>query len=128
MPTKYNRQRHIRTQMIGQKPGSISVPNKTETMAQITEKLNNADGIHITGKNFDFNKNGLTIANEGFSMQNLLDEEGMEVTRDGEGILSATKDGVNAIDLTARQYLIVGKNARFEDYGTGRTACFWIGG
>lgn len=42
MPTKYNRQRHIRTQMIGQKPGSISVPNKAETMAQITEKLNNA--------------------------------------------------------------------------------------
>lgn len=95
---------------------------------KFTEKLNNADGIHITGKNFDFNKKGLTIANEGFSMQNLLDEEGMEVTRDGEGILSATKDGVNAIDLTARQYLIVGKNARFEDYGTGRTACFWIGG
>lgn len=95
---------------------------------KFTEKLNNADGVHITGKNFDFNKKGLTIANEGFSMQNLLDEEGMEVTRDGEGILSATKDGVNAIDLTARQYLIVGKNARFEDYGTGRTACFWIGG
>ena len=95
---------------------------------KFTEKLNNADGVHITGKNFDFNKKGLTIANEGFSMQNLLDEKGMEVTRDGEGILSATKDGVNAIDLTARQYLIVGENARFEDYGTGRTACFWIGG
>ena len=95
---------------------------------KFTEALKDANGVHIKGKNFDFDTEGLSIANAGKSMRNLLDEEGMEVTRDGESILSATKDGVNAIDLTARQYLVIGENARFEDYGTGRTACYWIGG
>jgi len=46
-----------------------------------------------------------------------------------EMVLSARVDGVNALNLTSRQYLIVGTNSRFEDYGSNneRTGCFYIG-
>ena len=33
-----------------------------------------------------------------------------------EAILTADDEGVDALNLTARQYLIVGQNSRFEDY------------
>lgn len=95
---------------------------------KFTQALQNAQGVHITGTGFHFDREGLSISNEGQSMKNLLDEAGMKVTRDGTEILTATKEGVKARDLTAGQYLIVGENARFEDYGTGRSACFWVGG
>lgn len=44
-------------------------------------------------------------------------------------MLKASKDGVDAKNLHAKTYLIIGKNSRFEDYNGGtRTGCFWIGG
>jgi hypothetical protein len=43
-----------------------------------------------------------------------------------EAMLTADDSGVQAKNLHATTYLIVGKNSRFEDYG-GRTGCFWIG-
>jgi hypothetical protein len=43
-------------------------------------------------------------------------------------LLTANKEGVVAKDLHATTYLIIGKNSRFEDFGSDRTACFWIGG
>ena len=44
-------------------------------------------------------------------------------------ILSAGTSGVNALNLTARQYLLIGSNCVFEDYGNNneRTACYYIG-
>ena len=33
-----------------------------------------------------------------------------------------------AVDLHASTYLMVGGRSRFENYGTDRTGCFWIGG
>lgn len=47
-------------------------------------------------------------------------------------VLTATDDGVDAINLTAHNYLTIGKNSRFEDYPDPhshrmtRTACFLI--
>ena len=62
-------------------------------------------------------------------MHNTLNHEGMYVRKNNEEeILTADKDGVNAINLTARKYLTIGNNARFEDYQTNRTACFYVGG
>ena len=64
-------------------------------------------------------------------MQNLLTNRGMYVNRDDESILAADNEGVNAINLRARKYLIIGANSRFEDYSNGtdehRTACYYIG-
>jgi hypothetical protein len=42
-------------------------------------------------------------------------------------LLTANHNGVEAKDLHARTYLIVGGKSRFENYGSDRTGCFWIG-
>ena len=81
-----------------------------------------------TESSYTFDDEGLKIARTGSQMENLLDNTGMYVTRSGEVILQANADGVTATDVRVRNYLCVGENARFEDYESGRTACFWIGG
>lgn len=79
---------------------------------------------------YTFNANGLNISKAGEAMTNRLDNTGMYVSKSGDPVLVANKDGVEAKDLHASSYLIIGKDngkSRFEDYGN-RTACFWIGG
>lgn len=87
-------------------------------------------GISLeTGYSFDVN--GLNISKTGEEMTNMLDNTGMYVKKSGEDVLVANKNGVEAKDLHASTYLIIGKGdgrSRFEDYGIDRTACFWIGG
>lgn len=89
-----------------------------------------AGGIELnTGYRFD--ADGLNISKKGEQMENLLDNTGMYVTRSGDPILTANKDGVDAVNLHASTYLIIGKGngrSRFEDYGIDRTGCFWVGG
>ena len=51
----------------------------------------------------------------------------MTVYRDSTPVLTANNSGVDAVNLHATTYLIVGNNSRFEDYGEDRTGCFWIG-
>lgn len=87
---------------------------------------------HVTTTTgYTFDANGLQIYKSGEEIKNLLDNTGMYVTRSDDEILTANNEGVTAINLSAKQYLIVGANSRFEDYtdgtGTKRTACFYIG-
>lgn len=97
------------------------------------QSLENSEGIDsvTTSTGYTFNADGLTIFKEGEEIKSLLDNTGMYVTRSDEEVLTANNVGVSAINLSARQYLIVGKNSRFEDYTDGvntkRTACFYIG-
>ena len=79
-----------------------------------------------TETGFSFDQNGLHISKSDSDMENTLDESGMYVRRNGEAILQANDDGVMAVDVTVRNYLIVGTHARFEDYPNERTACFWL--
>lgn len=95
---------------------------------QINEALSNGVQSVDTGTGFTFNQEGLTIAKTNSEMTTNIDEDGMSVYRNDEEVLTADNTGVNAINLTARQYLIIGKNSRFEDYNSIRTACFYIGG
>lgn len=93
----------------------------------------NGEVDHVTTTmGYTFDNEGLNIHRAGEEIRNKLTHTGMYVTRSGEEVLTANNEGVNAINLTARQYLIVGANSRFEDYsngvGTKRTACFYIGG
>ena len=89
-----------------------------------------------TSTGYTFNADGLTIRKSDEEMENHLDNTGMHVRRytgdDPENILIADKDGVNALNITVRKYLIIGSNSRFEDYSNGtdsnRTGCFYIGG
>lgn len=127
--------------------GKIST-SISEVDGRVTSLEQNANGIdirikaledddgevdHVTTTNgYKFNSEGLTIYEEGDEITNRLDHTGMYVERSDEDILTANNEGVTAINLLARQYLIVGKNSRFEDYSddndTKRTACFYIGG
>lgn len=120
-----------------------------EAMTQITQTADSLD-VRIqslesretevtevtTTTGYTFNADGLTIYRSDSDIKNVLNNEGMYVSRvvgeTSENILTADTNGVDAINLTARQYLIMGANSRFEDYSNGtdtkRTACFYIGG
>lgn len=80
-----------------------------------------------TGTGYTFDDKGLRISRTDSEMENLLDHTGMYVKRAGEVVLQANNQGVVARDVTVRNYLILGDNARFEDYSGNRTACFYIG-
>lgn len=85
-------------------------------------KLNTGMGITIDGS-------CANIHRDGEEMSNSLDEKGMYIirskgTENETAILEASANGVNATDLTARNYLIIG-HARFEAYETG-VGCFYV--
>lgn len=85
----------------------------------------------VTKTGYRFGADGLNVSKSGSEIENTVDHTGMYVTKSGDEILVANKDGVDAKDLHAKTYLIIGKDegrSRFEDYGINRTACFWIGG
>lgn len=81
-----------------------------------------------TTTGFTFNQDGLTVTKSDSEIKTQITENGMTVYKDNQEVLIANNKGVQAIDLNASTYLIVGKNSRFEDYVSNRTGCFWIGG
>lgn len=84
-----------------------------------------------TKTGYKFDADGLNIHKQGTEIENTIDNTGMYVKKNGDNVLVANKDGVEATDLHAKTYLIIGANdgrSRFEDYGINRTACFWVGG
>ena len=81
-----------------------------------------------TRTGFTFDDVGLTIDKTGTEMSTTITEDGMTVYRDNTAMLVANNVGVEATNLYAKTYLIIGNNSRIEDYGSNRTACFWIGG
>lgn len=81
-----------------------------------------------TSTGYTFDKDGLRISKSGEEMENLLDNTGMFVNRGKDNVLTANHEGVQAINLTAHQHLIVGENSQIENYGEKRTGCFYIGG
>lgn len=92
----------------------------------IQEELANGVDKVYTSTGFAFDADGLRISKSGSEMETTLDEDGLTVYRDDTEVLTADNTGVNGINMTVRQYLIVG-GSRFEAYGAGRTGCFWIG-
>lgn len=96
-------------------------------------QLQNGVQSVTTTTGYTFNHDGLSIKQSNSDIINKINESGMYVVRsvgDSETeILSAGTSGVNALNLTARQYLLIGSNCVFEDYGNNneRTACYYIG-
>lgn len=101
---------------------AVSIVVKEE-MAKGTNRVETETG-------FKFDSDGLNISKAGEEMSNKLDHTGMYVKRSGEEILTANNEGVDAVNLHAKTYLIIGAGdgrSRFEDYGEFRTGCFWVG-
>lgn len=95
---------------------------------EIQTQLSNGVDKVSTSKGFTFNDDGLTISQSDSEMETQITENGMTVSKNGEEMLTANNVGVVAVNLNATTYLIIGTNSRFEDYGSDRTGCFWIGG
>lgn len=95
-----------------------------------TELENGVSSIQ-TKTGFTFDEVGLTIDKLGSEMTTTITEDGMTVYRDENEVLVANNVGVQAINLHAKTYLIVGNYSRFEDYENEnkepRTGCFWLG-
>lgn len=80
-----------------------------------------------------FDDAGLTIDKSDSLTKTQITPDGMLVYAkdnvDGdEKVLEATSAGVDAKNLHAKTYLTIGGRSRFENYGSDRTGCFWIGG
>lgn len=99
-------------------PEDVSITVRQE-MANGTSKV-------VTNTGYTFDDEGMTVAKSGSEMKTQITDNGMTVYQNEEAVLTANNVGVDAKNLHATTYLIVGTNSRFEDYG-GRTGCFWIG-
>lgn len=90
------------------------------------------DGVTKVGNTTGtFDEDGLTIDKDSSPTKTQITPDGMEVyaKRNGgeEAVLTASSAGVEARNLEASTYLIVGGRSRFENYGSDRTGCFWVG-
>ena len=97
------------------------------------EKISN-DGISkVSNTTGTFNEDGLEIDSTDSATKTQITPDGMTVWKKAYGnekseVLTATSAGVDATNLHAKTYLIVGGRSRFENYESDRTGCFWIGG
>lgn len=82
----------------------------------------------VTKTGFTFDDTGMTVEKSGSEMKTQITENGMTVYQNSEEVLTANNKGVDARNLHATTYLMVGGRSRFENYGSDRTGCFWIGG
>lgn len=87
---------------------------------------NGADKV-TTSTGYTFDSEGLKVYKSNSEINTTITEDGMSIKRKDEEVLVANNQGVKAEDLHATTYLIIGNNSRFEDWGSDRTACFWIG-
>ena len=95
---------------------------------QIKKAMEGGTSKVVTETGFTFDEDGLTVEKSGSEMRTQITDDGMAVYQNSEKVLNANNHGVDAKNLHATTFLIVGKNSRFEDYGNSRTGCFWIGG
>lgn len=93
----------------------------------INNELSNGIDKVTTSTGYTFDQDGLTVSKSDSEITTTISEDGMNVSRSGEVVLTANNEGVQAEDLHATTYLIIGLNSRFEDYLDNRTGCFFIG-
>ena len=98
------------------------------TIAIRNELIDGVNSVKTT-TGYKFDDEGLTVSKTGSGLETQITEDGMKVISDtGKDLLTANSKGVDAVDLKASTYLIVGGRSRFENYSPNRTGCFWVGG
>lgn len=102
----------------------------TQTESDLTiaiEQVKKQETEQVTTKTgFTFNEEGLTIDKSTSEISTKITEDGMKILKNNDTVLTADNIGVQATNLHATTYLIIGANSRFEDYNESRTGCFWI--
>ena len=97
---------------------------------EIEKNLINGVNKISTTTGYTFNENGLNISKSDSEMKTQITEDGMKIYKNKDIMLTANNQGVDAKNLHATTYLIIGGNSRMEDFienGSKRTAIFWIG-
>jgi hypothetical protein len=89
----------------------------------------NTDGVDkvTTSTGFTFNEDGLTIAKTGEEMSALVDNTGLYVNRNEDNVLTVNNEGVEAENITVRNFFKIGTKFRVEEYSTG-IGFFFVGG
>ena len=118
--------------------GSIitSIEKVFSDLSDTKDKLSSIENdgvVKVTTTTGRFDHEGLTIDNTASTTKTQITPDGMTVYNKNANdvtteLLVANSDGVDATNLHAKTYLIVGERSRFENYGNNRTGCFWIGG
>lgn len=119
-----------------------SIDDRLTAVEQLSDsfvvKINNLETKEVdsvrTTTGYTFDAEGLHIYKDGEDIVNLVDNKGICVSRISgdteEMVLTANSEGVNAMNLTARQFFSIGNNCRMETYDNGsdsaRTACFFV--
>ncbi len=97
---------------------------------EIQNQLINGTNKVSTTTGYTFDENGLNISKTDSEMKTQITEDGMKIYKNDDIMLTANNQGVDAKNLHATTYLIIGGNSRMEDFtenGSKRTAVFWIG-
>ena len=97
---------------------------------EIQKEMSKGTNKVTTSTGFTFDQNGLNISKTDSEMKTQIAEDGMKIYKNSEVMLTANNQGVDAKNLHATTYLIIGNNSRMEDFtenGSKRTAVFWIG-
>ena len=114
-------------QEIDQKTQTIITPEQMQIAISTAIDENTPNGI-VTETGYTFDKDGLTISKTNSELSTTITENGLTIDRNDTTILTVNHNGVDAQNLHATSYLIIGVNSRFEDYDNKqRTGCFWIG-
>lgn len=126
----------LKTDVIKHDAGLADISSRMTAVEQTAEGLSvqvqsvKTDGVSkvSTATGYTFDETGMTVEKSGREIKTRISEDGMQVYKNGNAVLTASSDGVDAVDLHASTYLAVGGRSRFENYGADRTGCFWIGG
>ena len=97
---------------------------------EIRNQLINGTNKVSTTTGYTFDEDGLNISKSDSEMKTQITEDGMKIYKNDDIMLTANNQGVDAKNLHATTYLIIGGNSRMEDFvenGSKRTAVFWIG-
>lgn len=97
---------------------------------EIQNQLINGTNKVSTTTGYTFDEDGLNISKTDSEMKTQITEDGMKIYKNDDIMLTANNQGVDAKNLHATTYLIIGGNSRMEDFtesGSKRTAVFWIG-
>ena len=126
----------IHTQVMQQDTDLANIAQRLTSAEQTAEGLSLAvqtvqtDGVTkvSTTTGYIFDETGLTVEKSGCEIRTQITEDGMRVYKHKKAVLTASSEGVDAVDLHASTYLVIGDRSRFENYDKDRTGCFWIGG
>ena len=114
---------------MSQKLETVITPEKLTISIKEVLREDGVDSI-TTATGYTFDSEGLTITKAGTEMSTQITEDGMTVYRDKEAVLIANNTGVEATNLHATTYLVIGGISHFEEYidinGRTRIGCFWL--